>query len=211
MARSERDPGQVIPLPRPRAGARGAALRIAPTGARRAPWYVRLILAAQRRKYGRSLAPSLAWARLPRAFAALTLLYRALDRAGSPLDPGLRALVQVRVSQLNGCAFCVDANSAAALERDVDPDKLAALADATDAPVFDARERAAFAYAEAMTESGRGVDDALFARLRREFDEDAVVELTALVAFQNMTSKFNAALGIPAQGLCVLPGAKEGP
>lgn len=211
MARSQRDPGQVIPLPRARAAARAAALRISPTGARRAPWYVQLILAAQRRKYGRPLAPSLVWVRLPRAFAALTLLYRALDRSGSPLDSGLRALVQVRVSQLNGCAFCIDANAAAALERSVDPEKLAALADVTDASVFNARERAALAYAGAMTETGRGVDDALFAWLRREFDEDAIVELTALVAFQNLTSKFNAALGIPAQGLCALPGAKEGP
>jgi uncharacterized peroxidase-related enzyme len=211
VAHSERNSGRVIALPRPRAPAGGAALRIAPTGPRRAPWYVRLILAAQRRKYGRPLTPSFAWARLPRAFAALTLLYRSLDRPGSAIDPGLRALVQVRVSQLNGCAFCVDANSAAALERNVDPEKLAALAGSADEAVFDARERAALAYADAMTETGRGVDEALFARLRREFDEDAVIELTALVAFQNLTSKFNAALGIPTQGLCAAPSAKEGP
>ena len=75
--------------------------------------------------------------------------------------------------------------------------------------MFDARERAALAYAEAMTASGDGVDDTLFTRLRREFDEDEVVELTALIAFQNLSSKFNTALGIPAQGFCVVPRAKE--
>jgi uncharacterized peroxidase-related enzyme len=194
---------------RVRAADDAARPRIASIAPGRSPWYMRLILAAQRRKYGLALGPSLAWARLPRAFLALTLLYRALDRQGARLDPGLRALVQVRVSQLNGCAFCVDLNSAAAIGRHVDPGKLAALAESAEGQHFDARERAALAYAEAMTESGRGVDDALFAGLRRQFDEDEIVELTALVAFQNLTSKFNAALDIPAQGFCALRRAKE--
>ena len=43
------------------------------------------------------------------------------------------------------------------------------------------------------------------ARLRAHFDEDAMVELTALIAFQNMSSKFNAALGVAPQGFCRLP------
>ena len=209
MTRSEQPDLQVVPRFRVRSAHGVARPRIAPITQDRTPWYLRLILAAQRRKYGRALAPTLAWARLPRAFLALTLLYRALDRPGARLAPGLRALVQVRVSQLNGCAFCVDLNSAAAIERHVDPEKLMALAESANAEVFDARECAALAYAEAMTAPGDGVDDALFARLRREFDDDETVELTALVAFQNLTSKFNTALGIPAQGFCVVPRAKE--
>jgi hypothetical protein len=44
--------------------------------------------------------------------------------------------------------------------------------------------------------------------LRTHFDDDAIVELTALIAFQNMSSKFNSALGIPAQGFCVLLAGK---
>jgi len=209
MARTARQLGQGV-LP---SGGQPAndpeGQRVAPIMPGRIPWYMRLILAAQRRKYGKPLAATLAWARLPRAFLALTLLYRALDRRGARLAPGLRALVQVRVSQVNGCAFCVDLNSAAAVAREVDPEKLLALAGFSEAPEFDARERAALAYAEAMTESGNGVDDALFERLRHEFDEDEIVELTALVAFQNLTSKFNAALGVPAQGFCAVPHAKE--
>jgi alkylhydroperoxidase family enzyme len=42
-------------------------------------------------------------------------------------------------------------------------------------------------------------------RLKRQFDEDAIVELTALIAFQNLSSKFNSALGVPAQGFCQMP------
>ena len=181
------------------------ATRIANLSRDRYPWLVRLILGLQRRKYGSALAPALLWGRIPRAFLMLTLLYRSLDRATSPLDPVLRSLVQVRISQINWCAFCVDLNSAAALERHGAPEKLAALQDYEASTLFSERERAALAYAEAVTDPARRVDDALFARLRRQFTEQEIVELTALVAFQNLSSKFNAALGVPAQGFCA-PG-----
>jgi alkylhydroperoxidase family enzyme len=45
-------------------------------------------------------------------------------------------------------------------------------------------------------------------RLRSYFDDDGIVELTALIAFQNMSSKFNSALGVPAQGFCKMPSAE---
>ena len=176
----------------------------------RPPWYVRLILAAQRRKYGRELEPARLWSRMPRAFLMLTLLYRALDRRGSPLDAELRALVQVRVSQINWCAFCVDLNGAAALERHAARDKLAALESYERSALFTERERAALAYAEAMTDSKRGVDAALFARLRAHFNEQEVLELTALAGFQNLSSKFNAALAVPSQGFCATPESMIG-
>lgn len=50
--------------------------------------------------------------------------------------------------------------------------------------------------------SDQEVDDALFAELRKHYSDDALVELTGLIAFQNMSSKFNAALDLPAQGFC---------
>ncbi len=169
------------------------------------PWYVRLIHSAQRRKYGQELEPARLWGRIPRAFLALTLLYRWIDRKGSPIEPSLRALIQVRVSQINWCDFCVDLNSAVALERHVLREKLATLATYDISPAFNEKERVALAFAEAMTDPHRGVDDQLFARLRRSYGEDAVIELTALVAFQNLSSKFNSALGVPAKGFCASP------
>ncbi len=167
------------------------------------PWYVRLVLKLQRRKYGRPLEPALLWGRMPRSFLMLTLLYRSIDRAGSPLDPELRSLVQVRISQINSCTFCVDLNSSAALERHSTPEKLAALPAHATSPLFSDCERAALAYADAVTDPARRVDDALFAQLRGHFPDQEIVELTALIAFQNMSSKFNAALGVPAQGFCM--------
>ena len=64
----------------------------------------------------------------------------------------------------------------------------------------------ALEYAEAVTAAGVQVPDDLFARLQQRFDDDSIVELTALIAFQNLSRKFNSALGVPAQGFCELPG-----
>jgi AhpD family alkylhydroperoxidase len=168
------------------------------------PWHVRLVLAllARRRRLSQSVR---LWARSPRAFLAFLRLFRALDRGGSPLEPPLRALVMLRVSQLNDCAFCVDLNGSRAVERGVTPAQLDALDHHAASPLFGAREKAALALAEAMT-AGGGVTPELRRALRAAFPDDAIVELAALVAFQNMSSKFNAALDVPAEGLCRIPG-----
>jgi alkylhydroperoxidase family enzyme len=67
--------------------------------------------------------------------------------------------------------------------------------------LFDDRERTALEYADCMTSSDRDVTDELFDRLRGHFDDDAIVELTATIAWENASSKFNRALRIDAQGL----------
>ena len=78
-----------------------------------------------------------------------------------------------------------------------------------EATVFDARERAALAYAEAMTLSDQDVDDELFAATREEFAEDELVELSAWICLENLYSKFNRAFRIEAQGFCTLPLAVD--
>jgi alkylhydroperoxidase family enzyme len=55
-----------------------------------------------------------------------------------------------------------------------------------------------------MTITGQRVSDELFARVRTHFSEGQVVELTAAVALENYRSKFNVALGIEAQGFCII-------
>ena len=169
------------------------------------PWYLRLMFWRQRRRYGRELEPVRLWARMPAAFLAMSAMYRALDRRSSPIEPALRSLVQVRVSQINGCDFCVDLNSFLGLGRGIAEDRLRALPLFEDSTLFSEREKAALRYAEAATRSDLHVDTALVARLRRHFDDQAIVELAALIAYQNMSSKFNAALGVPAQGFCAVP------
>jgi AhpD family alkylhydroperoxidase len=175
------------------------------------PWYVRALFAAQRRRYGKQLEPARLWGRTPGPFLAMSLMHRTLNRGSSPLGPPLRSMVQVRVSQINWCAHCVDINSAMALERGLSEEKLKSLPKFSESAVFDEREKAALEYAEAMTDSNRRSDPALIARLRRHFSDDGIIELTALIAFQNMSSKFNAALGIEAQGFCTIGDAMKPP
>jgi AhpD family alkylhydroperoxidase len=180
-------------------------VRVAPKPLSAYPWYLRPFFWNQRRKYGKVLDAALLWARSPKLFLGVALLYGAIDRKSSPLEPALRSLLTVRVSQINHCRFCVDINSATLLKRGISEDKLWALEDWRSSNLFRERERVALEYAEAITLSDPEVTDDLMARLKRQFDDDAIVELTALVAFQNMSSKFNAALAVPSQGFCRLP------
>ena len=83
-------------------------------------------------------------------------------------------------------------------------EKIRQVAEAAASPLFSDDERVALEYAEAMTVTGRKVTDELYARLRAAFSEAEIVELTAAVALENFRSKFNVALGIEAQGFCVL-------
>jgi AhpD family alkylhydroperoxidase len=173
----------------------------------RYPWYLAPFFWNQKRKYGQVLMPGLLWGRVPKLFIAVAILYGVLDRRRSPLDPVLRSLVTVRVSQLNGCRFCIDINSATLARRAGSQAKVDALDAWRDSDIFEAKEKAALDYAEAMTDSTRRASDAIVDRLRPFFDEDAIVELTGLIAFQNLSSKFNSALDVPAQGFCRLPTA----
>jgi len=88
-------------------------------------------------------------------------------------------------------------------------EKAVHVADWRDAAIFSSRERAALAYAEAMTLSDQDVDDALFAATRDEFAEDELVELSAWICLENLYSKFNRAFRIEAQGFCTLPLAVD--
>ena len=80
-------------------------------------------------------------------------------------------------------------------------EKILAVADYATSPLYGEAERVALEYADCMTISGREVSDELFGRLRHFYDDDALVELTAIIAWENASSKFNRALRIPSQGL----------
>jgi alkylhydroperoxidase family enzyme len=83
----------------------------------------------------------------------------------------------------------------------VSDEKILALPDYATSPLYSELERTVLEYADAMTITDREVDDELFARLRTFFDDDAIVELTAAIAWENASSKFNRALRVPSQGL----------
>ena len=86
-------------------------------------------------------------------------------------------------------------------ELGVTDEKILALPEYSTSPLYTDEERVALEYADTMTITGREVSDELFSRLRQFYTDDALVELTEVIAWENASSKFNRALRIPSQGL----------
>ncbi|NGX26756.1 MAG: hypothetical protein K940chlam6_00681 [Chlamydiae bacterium] len=162
--------------------------RISPKPLKEYPWYLRLLFRYQEKKYGKALEPTLLWGRCPKLLKLFFSFSRFFQRKKSLLDPVLKARIMLRASEIDQCSFCIDMNAFALQQK--------TKIDASE------KEKCALEYAEAMTDTTKQVSDELFARLKEHFSEDEIVELTALIAFQNMSSKFNSALGIEAYGFC---------
>lgn len=166
------------------------------------PVSIKPIAAMQKKHFGAVLNPTRWWGRMPRLFWLVALFVGFLERRHARLSPVLRSLLMTRVSQLCHCAFCIDANSLRLAERSGALDKVHAVNAWRDSALFSEEERAALAYAEAVTATPPRVNDEIKSEITRHFSEDAIAEMTALIAFQNLSARFNAALDIPAQGLC---------
>lgn len=158
-----------------------------------------------RRHYGEVLSPIRWWGRIPFIFYLVSMFVGWLERKRSPLDPVVRSLVSARIAQMCLCEFCVDITSMKVAERTGSNDKLLAVADWRQSPLFSDEERLALEYAEAASVTPPTVDDALRTRLAAHFDAQALTELTALIGLQNLSARFNSAMDIPAQGLCRIP------
>lgn len=83
----------------------------------------------------------------------------------------------------------------------VSDEKIDALSDYASSELYSDAERVALEFADNTTITSREVSDELFGRLRSFYDEDALVELTATIAWENASSKFNRALRVPSQQL----------
>ncbi|MEL4016142.1 carboxymuconolactone decarboxylase family protein [Dryocola clanedunensis] len=173
------------------------------------PASLRPIVAMQEKHFGAVLNPTRWWGRYPYLFWLIALFVGFLERRRAKIDAVTRSLVMTRVSQRCCCEFCIDANSLRLAERSGSMDKVLAVANWPQETLFSERERAALAYADAMTATPPAVGDELKATLKTHFDDKAITELTALIAFQNLSARFNAALDIPAQGLCVPKGGEK--
>lgn len=160
------------------------------------------IAAMQKKHFGAVLNPTRWWGRMPRLFWLVALFVGYLERKKARLDPTLRALLMTRVSQQCDCAFCIDANSLRLAQRCGAMDKVLALEAWRTSALFTPAERAALDYAEAMTATPPRISEAQKHELHCHFNDAQITEMTALVAFQNLSARLNAALEIPSQGLC---------
>lgn len=114
--------------------------------------------------------------------------------AKSPLEKSLLNLIYFRVSQINGCAYCLDMHSKD-LRAEGETEQRLYMMDAwRDAPVYSERERAALLWAENLTRLGEsGVSDEVFDEAKRQFSEAELIDLTMAVISINGWNRLNIA------------------
>jgi AhpD family alkylhydroperoxidase len=115
-------------------------------------------------------------------------LNKAVDECG--LEKSLLHLVKLRASQINGCSFCVDMHSKEAM-RDGETQQRVFLVSAwKESPLFSDRERAAFAYTDAVTRiADQGVPEPLWEATRKHFSEEELVKLTVALGMINVWNR----------------------
>ena len=124
------------------------------------------------------------------------------------LDANLKTFAHMAVAALVGCSWCLDFGYFHAHNEGLDVTKASEVPWWRESQVFTALERDVMDYAEAMSQTPPQVTDDLSARLLEQLGAPAMVELVATVAFANMTTRSNTALGIESQGFskaCALP------
>jgi AhpD family alkylhydroperoxidase len=134
----------------------------------------------------------------PEAMNAMLALTRAVEKTGLPLQ--LIELVDYRVSQLNGCAFCLDMHSKDLRARGETEQRLYMITAWREAPhLYSDRERAALAWAEAVTRlDDQEVPDAVYESASQTFSEAELAQLTLAVVAINSWNRFNVAFRTPA-------------
>jgi AhpD family alkylhydroperoxidase len=122
---------------------------------------------------------------VPELYQAMLALDAAVSNSG--LDPLLQELVKIRASQINGCAYCLDMHTRDAIKASERHERLHVLAGWREAPTwFDERERAALAFAEAVTQIGpHGVPDDVYDAPAEQFSESELGALLFLVMTVN--------------------------
>jgi alkylhydroperoxidase family enzyme len=164
-----------------------------------------------RRALGKTIMPArVLYNRVPRMWNVSWALLN-LDLRGFTLPHELLYLLHVRISTLNGCAFCKDIVMAAAVRQRLGLEKFRALSsdDWRQSPLFSDRERAALAFAEEATRS-REVSDATFDELRKHFSEREIAELVVENAKSNFYNLLNVPLEIEEDGLLAIAERKWG-
>jgi 4-carboxymuconolactone decarboxylase len=155
------------------------------------------------------LGPAEAIARLPRLLVGYGML-EAMMATLHRVPERLKVLAELKAATLTSCEYCVDIGSQVARRAGITEAQLLALPRYRDSDQFSDLEKLVLDYAVGMSSTPVTVPDELFARLRRELDEDQLVELTSLIALENMRGRFNLALGFGSSGfsegmVCAVP------
>jgi alkylhydroperoxidase family enzyme len=135
------------------------------------------------------------------------------EKACTTLPANIREIAVYRTAWTVGCSWCVDFGAMVMRLGDLDVDRLEHIAEYETSPLYSDDERAAIAYADAITSTPTTVTDEQVADLERRFGRAGVVELTYQIGLENSRSRFYSALGITAQGFstesCRVPWAQD--
>ena len=119
----------------------------------------------------------------------------AVNKHLTSIDSKLRAVVELRVSQLNGCAFCVDLHAREARSAGETTQRLDTLVAWTESPFFSVAERAALAWADSLTHVAQTpIPDQLYDDLELHYSEQQIVDLTLIINLMNCWNRMAIAL-----------------
>jgi AhpD family alkylhydroperoxidase len=126
----------------------------------------------------------------PETYQALLALHQHIAKVFT--DAKLRALIELRVSQINGCAFCLDMHANEARHLGENQQRLDCVAAWREAPFFTERERAALAWAESLTHiSETHAPDEIYNEVKKHFSEKELVDLTAAIGMINLWNRLS--------------------
>ena len=161
-----------------------------------------------RRRYGVMVDPGAAIAHNMKVGRSYALFELGVERWRA-LGHGLKDLAVMAAAAKIGCAWCMDFGYwESTVRHEVPAEKIRAVPGWRDSEVFNGLERLVLEYAEAMTDTPPSVTDEMVERLRAQLSDEELVELTAIVAVENLRSRINSALGLTAQGFkdrCEMP------
>lgn len=163
----------------------------------------------------RIVEPLRVYGHLPGALRAYAKLEQA-TAATHLVDRRHRALAELKAATMTACMYCIDLGSEVARRWGMTDEELLALAHYETSPAFSEVDKLVLRYADDMSRTPVDVPAGLVQRLREHFTDAQIVELTHLVALENLRGRFNLALGIEAAGfsqgrVCALPVPPQGP
>ncbi|MFC9552295.1 carboxymuconolactone decarboxylase family protein [Rhodococcus sp. NPDC056960] len=173
-------------------------------------WFTRRHMARLAgRETEQMIEPVTMYAHVPGVLRAYGMLEQATAKL-KRLDERYRALAELKAATVTQCEYCIDLGSQIARRWGLSDDELLALPSYRTSALFTDVDKLVLDYAVGMSSTPVTVTDTLFAKLREHFDDAQLVELTHLIALENLRGRFNLALGVPAAGFsegmtCAVP------
>lgn len=188
--------------------------RIEPLPPKRAGLLTRAMYRVAKRRYGQVPEPFAVAAHHRGLLIASAMHETMVDRASKALPASVRELAVLWTARQIGCSWCVDFGSMLQRLDGLDVERLKEIDNYATSPAYTDDERAAIAYADAITTDPHTVTDEQVDDLRSRFGDAGVFELTYQIGLENMRARVNTALGITEQGFnsgdaCRVPWASD--